>query len=255
MNQLVFNLQTIPDIDTARRLYDLHGLSDEDVAKAILHKRRQQTQSEQLPHYLQRIVAISAVLISGEQFKLWSLGDENSSEQALLQRFYAGIERYTPRILSWGGRAFDLPVIQYRSLLYPLSACGARVSAEQDNELREQPEHWQQRHTDLQEVLSAHRSQARAGLNEIAMLCGFPGNRAMDDARRWRAWLAGDIAALRENGEKNALNCYLIYLNWQRNRGQLEPQHYQAHCGLIREQLKASGHTHLIEFESNWIDL
>ena len=62
MNVFVFNIQTIPDIDGARRLYDLHGLSDEDVARAIFHKRRQQANTEILRHHLHKIVTISAVM-------------------------------------------------------------------------------------------------------------------------------------------------------------------------------------------------
>ena len=34
MTLLVFDIETIPDVETGRRLYDLQGLSDEDTAKA-----------------------------------------------------------------------------------------------------------------------------------------------------------------------------------------------------------------------------
>ena len=32
MNILVFDIETIPDVETGRRLYDLDGLSDEDLS-------------------------------------------------------------------------------------------------------------------------------------------------------------------------------------------------------------------------------
>ena len=100
MNVLVFDIETIPDIDGCRRIYDLHGLSDDDVARAVFQMRRQQSGNEFLRHYLHRVVAISAVLRTRDQFKVWSLGDCDSGEQDLLQRFYSGIERYTPRLVS-----------------------------------------------------------------------------------------------------------------------------------------------------------
>jgi predicted PolB exonuclease-like 3'-5' exonuclease len=89
MNVLVFDIETIPDIDGCRRIYDLHGLSDDDVARAVFQLRRQQSGTEFLRHYLHRVVAISAVLRTRDQFKVWSLGDIESDEQDLLQRFLA----------------------------------------------------------------------------------------------------------------------------------------------------------------------
>ena len=58
-------------------------LSDEDVGRVMSHHRYQETdgQSEMLRLHLQRVVAISAVLRSGDHFKVWSLGEAESSEQ------------------------------------------------------------------------------------------------------------------------------------------------------------------------------
>ena len=43
MNVLAFDIETIPDLDAGRRLHGLDGLSDEDVGKAMLQRRRQET--------------------------------------------------------------------------------------------------------------------------------------------------------------------------------------------------------------------
>ncbi len=254
---LVFDIETIPDIEGARRLYDLHGLSDEDVARAVFHKRRQQANTEFLPHHMHRIVAISALLASGDQFRLWSLGDEDASEQDLLQRFYAGLERYTPRLVSWNGRGFDLPVMHYRSLLYPINAEKYWDSGELDASFRSNNylSRFHDRHIDLMDVLSGHQPRATASLDEIATLCGFPGKTAMDGSQLWQTWLAGDIAAIRQYCETDVLNTYLIYLNWQLNCGKISTPQQQQQCEWIRTWLKASELPHLIEFENNWIDL
>jgi predicted PolB exonuclease-like 3'-5' exonuclease len=254
---LVFDIETIPDIEGARRLYDLHGLSDEDVARAVFHKRRQQANTEFLRHHLHKIVAISAVLASGDQFRLWSLGDEDSDEQDLLRRFYAGLERYTPRLVSWNGSGFDLPVIQYRSLLYPINAARYWDTGQHDASFRSNNylSRFHQRHTDLMDVLSGHQPRAAIGLDEIATLCGFPGKSGMDGGAVWQTWLDGDIAKIRSYCETDALNTYLVYLNWERNRGNLGAEQYLQQCDSIRAQLKASEQPHLIEFERNWIEL
>lgn len=257
MNVLVFDIKTIPDIDGSRRLYDLHGLSDEDVAKAVLHKRRQQANTELLSHHLHKIIAISAVLTSAGQFRLWSLGDEDSTEEDLLQRFYGGIQRYTPQLVSWNGRGFALPVIHYRSLLYPLNAQRYWDTGQHDSPFRTNNylSRYHQRHTDLMDVLAAYQPQAVVGLDEIATLCGFPGNMAMQGSEVWGNWLKGDIKSIRDYCETDVLNTYLVYLNWERNRGHIDAQLYNQQCAALREQLINSEKAHLMAFEKNWIDL
>ena len=64
MNTLVFDIETVPDTDLGRRLYGLHGLSDEHVAQIMFTKRRQETGSEFLSHEQHRIVAISVAMRS-----------------------------------------------------------------------------------------------------------------------------------------------------------------------------------------------
>ncbi len=256
-NILVFDIETIPDIDGARRLYDLHGLSEEDVAKAVFHLRRQQAGTEFLRHHLHRIVAISAVLVHGDQFRVWSLGDEQSDERELLERFYAGLERYTPRLVSWNGSGFDLPVIHYRSLLYPIRCERYWDSGQHDRDFRfnNYLSRYHERHTDLMDVLAAYQPRAAVRLDEIATLCGFPGKMGMDGSKVWETWLQGDIKAIRDYCETDVLNTYLVYLNWERNRGNIDNTQYDQRCAMIREQLISSGQPHLIEFEKNWVVL
>ncbi len=256
MNVLVFDIETIPDIDGCRRLYDLHGLSDDDVARAVFQMRRQQSGGDFLRHHLHRIVAVSAVLRSGQQFKVWSLGDIDADEEDLLQRFFSGLERYTPRLVSWNGGGFDLPVIHYRSLLYPLNAAHYWETGQNDSSFRYNNylSRYHDRHTDLMDVLAGYQPRASAALDEIAGLCGFPGKMGMSGAKVWDAYQQGHIQQIRNYCETDVLNTYLVYLNFERNRGNLDQPQYQAECQRVRDELKASGLEHLIEFEAAWVD-
>jgi predicted PolB exonuclease-like 3'-5' exonuclease len=257
MNVFVFDIETVPDIDGCRRLYDLHGLSDDDVAKAVYHKRRQEANTEFLRHHLHRIVAISAVLRSRDQFKVWSLGDLESTEEDLLQRFYSGIERYTPKLVSWNGGGFDLPVIHYRSLLYPLNAGHYWENGQNDSSFRYNNylSRFHERHTDLMDVLAAYQPRASAPLDEIASLCGFPGKMGMSGGKVWDSYLQGELKSIRDYCETDVLNTYLVYLNFERNRGNLDQIQYQQECQIVRDSLKNSEQPHLLEFEKAWLDL
>src|SRR5579872_1340406 len=101
MNILVFDIETIPDVESGRHLFDLHGLSDEETALAMFSLRKAAVGHDFLPHHLQKICAISLVMRNGSQIKVWSLGNENSDEKEIITRFFAGIDKHTPTLISW----------------------------------------------------------------------------------------------------------------------------------------------------------
>jgi len=141
--------------------------------------------------------------------------------------------------------------------LYPLNAQRYWDSRSHDSEFLQHNYQWffHQRHTDLMEVLSAYQPQAAISLKEIACLCGFPGNSSLLGNRVWDTWLNGDVQTIRDFCEIDVLNTYLVYLNWERNRGNLDQQQYAALCQRVRDELKSSSRAHLVQFENNWIDL
>ena len=99
MNVLVFDIETVPDIELGRRAYGLEGLADAQVAKAMFTRRRQETGSDFLPHEQHRVAAISCVLRSRDQLRVWSLGEPDATEAEIVGRFFEGIERYTPDLV------------------------------------------------------------------------------------------------------------------------------------------------------------
>lgn len=93
---LVFDIETIPDTDGLRKLYDLPAdTSDEDVANVAFHQRRQQNGTDFLALHQHRICAISCAMREGSHFKVWTLGDAQSTEAEIIQRFFDGIDKYT----------------------------------------------------------------------------------------------------------------------------------------------------------------
>jgi predicted PolB exonuclease-like 3'-5' exonuclease len=120
---LAFDIETVPDVAGLRRLHDLDGrLSDGEVAEMAFTLRRQATGSDFLPLHLHRVVAISCALRDRDSFRVWSIGSETDGEDALIQRFFDGIAKYTPQLVSWNGGGFDMPVLHYRGLVHGVKA-------------------------------------------------------------------------------------------------------------------------------------
>lgn len=254
MNSLVFDIETVPDVALGRRLLDLDGLSDEDVAKGMAFQRLQESGSEFLPLYQQRIVAISVVLRSRDGLKVWSLGEPDSDEAELIRRFFDGIERYSPELVSWNGSGFDLPVLHYRGLLHRVQAARYWEQGDHDREFRYNNYlnryHW--RHIDVMDVLSAFQARARAGLDQVATMLGFPGKMGIKGDQVWDMFLAGEILTIRNYCETDVLNTWLVFLRLQYMRGLLDDAALDAELDLVRGLLSGSPEAHLQEFLAAW---
>ncbi len=254
MNTLVFDIETVPDVVTGRRLHSLEGLSEKHVAEIMFQKQRETSGNEFLRHHLHRVVAVSAVLRSGDRLKVWSLGEENSTEAELIQRFFDGLDRYSPTLVSWNGTGFDLPVLHYRALLHGVSAPRYWETGDEDTSFRwnNYLSRYHQRHTDLMDVLAAYQGRAAARLDEVATMLGFPGKMGMSGAQVWERFQAGDVVAIRDYCETDVLNTYLVYLRFELIRGHLDHGGFERECKLVRDSLAREGRPHFQAFLAAW---
>jgi len=254
MHCFTFDIETIPDVDAGRRLLDLDGLSDEDVATAMTFKRLQAVGNDFLPLHQHRIVAISATFRTGDSFRVWSLGDEESGEAELVRRFFDGIEKYSPDLVSWNGGGFDLPVLHYRALKHGIQAPRYWETGDSDRDFKWNNYlsryHW--RHTDLMDVLANFNNRAFAKLDEIAVMLGFPGKLGMSGDKVWDAWRDGRIGEIRDYCETDVLNTWLIFLRFEFMRGHLDEKGLQREFRLVRETLVSLDRPHLHEFLAAW---
>lgn len=256
MNILVFDIETVPDIETGKKLYNLDGLNDVDAAELMFSQRRQETEgkSDFLRHYLHKIVAISLVLRTKDKISVWSLGDVDSDEKEIIQRFFEGIERYTPTIVSWNGSGFDLPVLHYRSLLHSVVAQRYWENGEDDQSFKwnNYLSRFHSRHTDLMDVLAGYMPTTKAPLDQIASLLGFPGKMGMSGDKVWDCYVNGGIEEIRNYCETDVLNTYLVYLRYELIRGRFTEKQYEDECDKVREMLNDESKPHLKEFLQVW---
>jgi predicted PolB exonuclease-like 3'-5' exonuclease len=254
VNTLVFDIETVPDVEFGRRLHGLEGLSDEQVAKAMFTLRRGESGNDFLSHEQQRVVAISCVLRSGESLRVWSLGELPSPETELIERFFDGLQKFTPDLVSWNGSGFDLPVLHYRALRAGIQAPRYWETGEDDDGFRYNNylNRYHRRHLDLMDVLSGFQSRARVSLERMACLLGLPGKLGFSGARVWQAYLAGNLVGIRRYCETDVLNTYLVYLRFELMRGRLTRERHAEEVERVRALLRAGAEPHYAEFLSAW---
>ncbi len=253
-NVFAFDIETVPDVEFGRRYYGLDGLTEKQIGYVMQTRQREQTGSDFLSLEQHRIVAISVALRTRDGFRVWSLGEADSTEAELVRRFHDGLERFAPTLVSWNGAGFDLPVLNYRALRHCVQAPRYWEMGDEDPAFKWNNYlgryHW--RHIDLMDVLSGFQGRGRVALDSMAQLLGLPGKLGRAGSGVWEAHLAGRAGEIRDYCETDVLNTYLIYLRFELMRGRLTHEGHARECALVRESLAASGRPHLLEFLAAW---
>jgi predicted PolB exonuclease-like 3'-5' exonuclease len=251
---LAFDIETIPDVAGIRRLYNLpEELPDAEVAEVAFQKRRSVSNNDFLPPHLQRVIVISCVLRHGDEVRVFSIGEPDATEEIAIQRFFEGINKYMPQIVSWNGRNFDLPVLVARGLINAVAAA-CFWDTGQDNKDAKWANYinrFHDRHLDLMDVLSLYGARG-SPLDELARLSGFPGKLGVGGASVWESYRRGAIAAIRDYCETDCANTYLLYLRFQLMRCVLTREQYDQELELLRAFLVRQNLPHWEEFLSLW---
>ncbi len=253
---LAFDIETVPDIAGLRRLYGVsESIPDRDVAEMAFHRRRQTSGgSDFLPLHLHRVVAIACALREADSFRIWSLGGTHSDEATLLQRFFDGIEKYTPQLVSWNGGGFDLPVLHYRCLVHGVQARRYWDLGEDDRDFKYNNyiARYHSRHLDMMDVLSMYQARATAPLDQVAQLLGYPGKLGMSGGQVWDAYVDGKLEAIRNYCETDVVNTFLVFLHFQLMRGLLTQEMHAREVQLVRDTISRIEAPHWTQFLANW---
>ncbi len=252
---LVFDLETIPDADGLRRLNpEWGGLPDTEVIELALAARRESHGNDFLPLHLHKVAVVGCVFRDAQGFRVRTLGEPDDPEPVLLSGFFKTIARYTPRLISWNGSGFDLPVLHYRSLIHGVPAPRYWDMGEDDRDFRYNNylNRYHTRHLDLMDMLAKYNGRANAPMDELAKLCGFPGKLGMDGGQVWQAWSQGKADEVRAYCETDVVNTWLLYCRYCYLRGEFDLPAYEAEIQLVRDSLAALDAPHWRDYLQAW---
>jgi predicted PolB exonuclease-like 3'-5' exonuclease len=252
-NLFVFDIETVPDLDAGRRLLDLPDAPEAEVDEALTAYHLEVTEGRNafLRQPFWRVVAISYLQGTVERAegaqaeapgqvrytltRLASGGDAKSSERELIEGFFGYIEQASPRLVSYNGRSFDLPVLKYRAMLHGLSAPRFfDTSNKWENYTQRYADAW---HTDLLEALSDYGASARVRLDEVCRVLGLPGKLETTAEDVAGLYAAGDVASIRNYCETDVVNTYLLFLRYELLRGTISPAIHEACTGEVASYL------------------
>lgn len=161
---VVFDLETVPDLAAVARVYGL-GPADVDGARSKLGTGFPKL----LYHAIVCIGALVAERVDGA-WRVRALGAPHVGERPearLIGDFAARIARLRPRLVSFNGHSFDLPVLRYRALVNGVAAPGLSC--------RPYYRRYDEVALDLCDVLAGYDARAKVGLDALCRAMGLPG--------------------------------------------------------------------------------
>lgn len=264
LSLLVFDIETVPDTDSCA---PLTGLQSSDVATqrnelTKYHLEITNGKNSFLRQPFHKIIAISflyAKLSREGKYECYSLnkisscGNINSSEADLIRNFFDLITMIKPRLISFNGRSFDIPVLKYRAMTHHIQAEYLHRSGDKWNNYSQRYSlDW---HCDLLEALSDYGTSARIKMNEICAAFKLPGKIGVDGSQVSSLYDDNKLSDIRNYCETDVLNTYLIYLRFMHHQGYITNDQYNANIKKLIERLENQGKEHFDQFYSEWRSL
>ncbi len=265
-NIFVFDIETIPDDESAFHLIgeDKKDLSDIKKRREALknyHLEITDGKNDFLRQPFHKIVAISFLVASVEynneaqeilKFKeVRSGGTINSTEKELIQGFFSTIDKLKPKLISFNGKTFDIPVLKYRAMRYGISGNFFHNSGNKyESYSNRYALGW---HCDLIDALSDFGASARIKLNEVCSIFGFPGKFGVDGSLVTEMYDNGQVEDIRNYCETDVLNTYLVYLRYALHTGKVRLDTYNTAISDVLEFLKDSQQKHFKDFYTEWV--
>ena len=228
MSFLVFAIHTVPDIETGAKKYNLGDLDDKSALKAMMHLY-QQSGKDELPHYMQRIVAISMIFRGkGVTLELNTISDDVNSEAVLLRNFFKNIAKYTvPTLISWNSKDVDMPILKYRCIKHEISIPHLIATPP----------------LSLTHEISSFYAKASTSQENIMSLLGLEYEPAFSTETVWRHWGKGELELIKNNCTFKALNSYRVYLRYQLLIGEVTHSHFRHESERIEKWIIELTHT------------
>ena len=233
------------------KIYGEQPIFNADKSKILNHKLlslrameifKEKTGSEFLPVCFHRVVSISAVMADGfgRFLRVSTLDGENERDK--IAKFLAFIEDFNPRLVSFNGRGFDLPMIMARAMCYDLSAAAYFETNDRDNN-KSKWENYRSRydgrfHLDLLDHISDFGAVRGLKLDHICASVGLPGKYDVHGDQVLQLYYAGEQAKIDEYCRSDVLNTYWLFLKYELLRGKITKDDYLNYIAVMGEFLQ-----------------
>jgi predicted PolB exonuclease-like 3'-5' exonuclease len=230
---LVLDIETIPDTERWKR---------PDVTEGNQPAGARPVTGAFPPAWAHRVVVIGCLWLD-HAYRLKRFGVVGSPtegapdlrERALLEEFSRFVGRARPVLVTYNGRAFDLPVIALRAL------CHGTPLAWYYRERNVRYRYSEEGHLDLCDWLADHGATRSGSLDAVARLIGLPGKVGIDGSQVEGLYHAGQLEEIQRYCLSDVAQTALLFLRFRLLQGVLRPEQYQEVTSALLDALAQDG--------------
>jgi hypothetical protein len=229
----VFDCETIPDYELVVKTFEIEqGLGEYEASLKAqqLHEEKNNTAFLPLPYH--KVVALSAVIADdyGRFIKVGDFGKGSDDEEDIISHFFEFIEKDNPKLVSFNGRSFDMPMLLIRAMKYDLTL-HAFFDTNNPQVGKNKWENYRQRysenfHTDLMDSISQFGAARGLKLDTLCTMADIPGKYDVSGDQVMELFYQGKIDKIKEYCQSDVLNTYWLFLKYQMLRGDLTKEQY-----------------------------
>ena len=238
----VFDCETVPDTALLRKIYGFEG-SDAEVARQAFAAQKAASGSEFLPVMFHRVVAISAVMADeyGKFLRVSTM--KGANEREILNKFIGFVNSHNPRLVSFNGRGFDLPMILTRAMRYNVSFPSFYEVENKELGKGKWDGNYRDRysgkfHFDLLDHVSEFGSVRGLKLDTLCASLNLPGKYDVHGDQVLQLYYAGEQAKIDEYCRSDVLNTYWLFLKYELLRGKITKDDYLNYIAVMGEFLQ-----------------
>ena len=262
-----FDLEWIPDPLSAEILHGVDNdtrQGNEDAMRRLWEAAGATEENPQpyLKTVLCRIVSVSGVLrevSAGDvRLKLVTLpataaDPEKAKERTILKMLLKAIGSRKPQLVGYNSHNADVPIIVQRAIVHGLFGQGM---GERPNKPWEGVDYFSasgDHNVDLAPMLGRYGQTPR--LHEIATLSGIPGKVDTEGGSVSGLWLQGDLQAILDYNEFDAITTHLVWARVAHFAGLLSEPAYEHEQALVRGMMEVEidgGKKHFVRYIEEW---
>lgn len=259
---LIFDIETIPDTEVCFQLTEEESTDFWTQKRAMEEYHLAITGGENsfLRQIFHKVVVLSFLKVkitkvNGYEFysvdSLDSKSIENYSEMEIIKSFMAYWGKEKPRIITFNGRTFDIPVLKFRAMKYNISVRELYTSGDRwNNYFNRYSLDW---NIDLLDLLSDNGSSARVKMSEVCIAFKLPGKVGISGKDVAQYYHENRVKEIANYCETDVLNSYLIYLKIAFHQGKIDKMCYNKNIDQLVEIMESR--EYLSDFYSEWMRL
>jgi predicted PolB exonuclease-like 3'-5' exonuclease len=228
---LVFDTESVADGDLVSRVkYPGESLSSQDAVARYRAELLAAHGTDFIPYTYQIPVSVVVAKIA-EDYSLIdvvALDEPAFRPHVITEYFWRGWEAYRrPTLVSFNGRAFDLPLLELAAFRYGISAAGW-FNVEDKNWEQYRSRYNLTAHLDLHDLLTNFgATRFSGGLNLVANVLGKPGKMEVQGYMVQDLFNAGKLVEINDYCRCDVLDTYFVFLRASVLLGRLPLQREQ----------------------------